>query len=109
MQAAAPIAVVIAMAVTGLIFYIVAGSAREIVKRNAPEYAQRLFTRGLESFFARSPVRFWGPVRRGNSSRSKGMVSADQSYGSSLPRVICSFHSRSGCKLGHPMTPRARA
>ncbi len=58
MQVTAPIAVVLAMAVTGLIFYIAAGNAREIVKRNAPEYAQRLFTRGLESFFARSPVRF---------------------------------------------------
>ncbi len=58
MATAALVTLGVLMLAVGFIFMLAAGSARDEVKRRAPEYAGRLFAPNLESFFSRSPVRF---------------------------------------------------
>src|SRR5689334_7603828 len=41
-----------------IIFFIAAGSAKKEIDRLAPDYGQRLYYSGADSFFARTPVRF---------------------------------------------------
>jgi len=59
---------------TGLVFILAAESARDVVKRLAPSYAERLFADGLEAFFSRTPVRFSVLFGKAIPPEAKGWV-----------------------------------